>query len=513
MFAAPFTRLGLAATLARITVSVSSASSASSPDLEILSLELSEATTTAELKELIKGETKILPALQFIYHNGRLLDDNAKTLQELSVLDGDMLAMHVANPGEARNTQEQTSRPQAAPSHRNREEPVDAETVRLQILGSPEVLESMRHRNPDLINTIQNPESFREVYNRQSQMMEQAQREQRQEIARLHADPFDVESQTKIAEMIRKEVVRENLQNAYEHHPEAFGKVTMLYIDAEVNGHKIKTFVDSGAQATIMSPSCAVKCGIMHLVDERYAGIAHGVGTARIIGRVHLAQIKVGKHFLPCSFTVMEGKEVDLLFGLDMLKRYQASIDLKKNSLLIQGEEVPFLSESDIPTYKEEQDAQEPTVDGPGGTKIGAKTGAVTAPNSSAPAKGSSQGQQYPFGSFEIPPRNFPTLRDPRAEKLPAPVIKSTPAGEGFQQSQPGQSQPPQPAQSQPPQPAQSQPPQTSQQQSAPLQTNFPAQSITQLEQLGFSRENVIRALTAADGNVDYAAGYLFGNG
>ncbi|CRK15864.1 hypothetical protein BN1723_010820 [Verticillium longisporum] len=255
--------------------------------------------------------------------------------------------------------------------------------------------------------------------------------------------------------MIRQERVMENLQNAMEHNPEVFGRVHMLYVDVEVNGHQVKALVDSGAQATIMSPGCAEACGIMRLVDKRFSGIAKGVGTANIIGRVHSAQIKIGNSFLACSFTVMEGKSVDLLLGLDMLKRHQASIDLAKDKLIIQGEEVAFLSEADLPKETEEALEEEPRLPGPDGTTIGQRSGVVSGPGEGA-TQTSQQQRAPPAAAATAPPAAAPGVASPRS--------------------------------------------------------GAPEEAIQQLLDLGFERGPAIAALQATGNNVEYAAGLLFEN-
>lgn len=85
---------------------------------------------------------------------------------------------------------------------------------------------------------------------------------------------------------------------------------------------------------------------IMRLVDRRWTGVAKGIGTGKIIGRVHSATIFMGKSLhLPSSFTVIDMPEdgPDMLFGLDLLRKYKAKIDLEANGLIIGGETIPFI--------------------------------------------------------------------------------------------------------------------------------------------------------------------------
>ena len=178
------------------------------------------------LRESIQAESNIAPTSQHIYHNGRLISDDNKTMEELQIGDGEMLAVHVRDMRGSTGVPAQPPRPQQAqqaqpqqPQQPGRGQP-DPEFLRLQVLGNPAMRQQVEMQNPQLAAALEDPAQFAQIL-RSGQEREQRERLERQrEIERLNEDPFNVENQRRIEEMIRQERVMENLQNAMEHNPE-----------------------------------------------------------------------------------------------------------------------------------------------------------------------------------------------------------------------------------------------------------------------------------------------------
>lgn len=312
--------------------------------------------------------------LQFLY-NARPLDDMKKTLKQYSIQDGDMLlvvnrallqqthARQVAGRPTAANIQRPAASSSQLAAAQNQAQVEDllnmtevtmeqAAKVRDSFLANADEMTNLKMSNMPLADALTSGtlEDFHKILNEQHKRRRD---EQLKRMRMMTADPFDVEAQKMIADEIKRQQIESNMHDAIEFMPEAFGQVHMLYIKCKVNGTPIDAFVDSGAQSTIMSKACAERCNVTRLIDERWSGIAQGVGTQKILGRIHLCQVQIENDFLSSSFNVLENQPMDMLLGLDMLKRHQCVIDLKDNILKIgtTGTETKFLNESELPAH------------------------------------------------------------------------------------------------------------------------------------------------------------------
>ena len=188
-------------------------------------LDVYPSTTLQQLRSSI--EAKGFPALsQHIYKNTQLLTDETKTLQQLNIVDGDVLALRIRDmwgstgvpqgANTAASEQQQSHRTAGAGSAMAQ----DPEVIRLQFLGDPRLRSEVERMNPQLAAAIDNPQQFAQIFRSTADRQEDARRARIREIEALNNDEFNPEAQARIAEMIRQERVMENLQNAMEYNPE-----------------------------------------------------------------------------------------------------------------------------------------------------------------------------------------------------------------------------------------------------------------------------------------------------
>lgn len=255
-------------------------------DEQIIGLDVDADETVENVKALLEVESRLPLQQQQLLYNGKEMRNHEK-LSSLGVRDGDLIMM-VSNASSVSSSSSNDLRLNPDGSA------VNPEAFRQQIQRDSNLMAQLFQTDPELAQAISAGDlnKLQEILRQRHAQRAELKRREDEMLALLDADPFDVEAQKKIEAAIRQKGIDENWEAALEHNPEAFARVVMLYVDMEVNGVPIKAFVDSGAQATIISKSCAERCGLLRLLDQRYKGVAHGVGQTEILGRIHVADRK-----------------------------------------------------------------------------------------------------------------------------------------------------------------------------------------------------------------------------
>ncbi|EMC93189.1 hypothetical protein BAUCODRAFT_75539, partial [Baudoinia panamericana UAMH 10762] len=188
-------------------------------DQEFITLDLPPGLSIADLKGFVNAETSLPQASQQFYLNNVPIQGDNKTLEEAGIKDGDMLAMLMREPSQQNNMGRQ---PQQQASQRRAAGPGQAEieTTRLSILGNPSAMAQVREQRPALADAINDPDRFKDVWMEMMREDEDRERERQEQMRLLNEDPFNIDAQRKIEEMIRQQAVQDNLQHAYEHNPE-----------------------------------------------------------------------------------------------------------------------------------------------------------------------------------------------------------------------------------------------------------------------------------------------------
>jgi DNA damage-inducible protein 1 len=188
-------------------------------DQEIINYDLPPDLSVAGLKNLVEDEKKIPPASQQYYLNNTPVQGDEKTLEEAGIKDGDMLAMLMRQPQQENSMGSQRRQPSA-----QRRVPVQAEQeverTRQNILQNPGAMAQVREQRPALADAVNDPAAFREAWMEMIRADDDREQERLEQMRLLNEDPFNVDAQRKIEEMIRQQQVQDNLQFAYEHNPE-----------------------------------------------------------------------------------------------------------------------------------------------------------------------------------------------------------------------------------------------------------------------------------------------------
>lgn len=196
-------------------------------DQEVLNLDVALTLSLSDFKAYVNDVTSISTDRLLFIHNGRPLIGETTTLAQLGINDGEMLALVTSEQEQPQGQPQETASSARGPADMGA--PDEIESIRRRLLQVPHDLATIRRSRPDLAAAVNDPARFRRLYEELLRQQKEEVRERERQIVELNKDPFNMEAQQKIAELIRQDRVTENLQHAMEHNPEGTSCLCYMY--------------------------------------------------------------------------------------------------------------------------------------------------------------------------------------------------------------------------------------------------------------------------------------------
>lgn len=210
----------------RVTIAVTVTAPNDEGHQDVFSLDLDAGLTIKEIKGFIEAESGFPADTQNLFFNGQTLSNDTQRLGETGVTDNDLLAVLIRRRGNGAQGKQARGPPAAASARAGSAHgqadtaQVDPEVLRLRLLSNPDEQQQLRNAAPDLLACLHDAARWREAYTKMLRQQQDAQTERENQVALLNEDPFNIDAQRRIEELIRQDQVMANLQRAVQETPE-----------------------------------------------------------------------------------------------------------------------------------------------------------------------------------------------------------------------------------------------------------------------------------------------------
>ena len=87
----------------------------------------------------------------------------------------------------------------------------------------------------------------------------------------------------------------------------------------------------------------------MDQIDDRFATVMQGVGTAKTLGRIHGVNLELGGTNFKAVISVVDSDNFTILLGLDMMTNYGWSINMRDECIVMKNcQRVSFIQKTEV---------------------------------------------------------------------------------------------------------------------------------------------------------------------